>query len=189
MADTAQIARDEQLTVLLQACADGDHAALAALYELTSSQLYGVLRRILDRKAIADEALQETYTKIWTRAAQFNAERASPIVWMNRIARNQAIDLIRQRSIREDHELSDPESELSRGVSLTDIEGSTLDGDLLDFCLQQLQQTPRECVVAAYCEGFSHDELSEKFNKPLGTVKSWIRRSLLALKKCIDENS
>lgn len=180
-----------RLGSLLADCADGNKSALEEIYHLTSAQLFGVLRRILNREALAEEALQETYTKVWVKAGQYDQTRAQPMVWLNRIARNQAIDLIRQRTTREDHEVnSDVDFNLDTDsfAAAVNTEKLVMDSNLMNYCLQQLQALPRQCVVAAYCEGFSHEELSERLQKPVGTVKSWIRRSLLALRKCIDDN-
>lgn len=183
---------NQRLVTLLEECAMGNKASLEELYRLTSPQLFGVLRRILNREALTEEALQETFVKIWLKADQYDKERATPNVWLNRIARNQAIDMVRQRSIREDKEVNsevDLPLDMDNFSSTDSTEQREVDSNLMNFCLAQLQDLPRQCVVAAYCEGFSHEELSERLRKPVGTVKSWIRRSLLALRRCVDENS
>jgi len=113
------------------------------------------------------------------------------MVWMTRIAKNQAIDTLRHRRIRVDMELDDSEETLSQ---IQDSGAYAIPGDMdraepLLKCLEQLEEKPRYCVVRAYCEGYSHEELSKLTGSPIGTVKSWIRRSLDSLQRCLDEYS
>ena len=82
---------------LLILVARRDRAAFADVYRLTSSKLYGIVLRILHRRDLADEVLQEVYVKIWERAADFDPKKASPITWMATIARNRALDELRRK--------------------------------------------------------------------------------------------
>lgn len=109
---------------------------------------------------------------------------------MTSIARYHALDMLRKSSIREDNEDSFDEIPPRAGVS-DYIDPATILGDSenIESCLGQLEQLPRECIVQAYVEGMSHEELSDKYEKPLGTVKSWIRRGLLSLRECMNELS
>src|SRR5690349_8625214 len=91
------LTRDD-LNALVAAVAQGDRTAFEQLYEATRAKLYGVVLRILRRRELADEVIQETYLKIWGSAASFDPERASAVTWMVTIARNRAIDLVRKRS-------------------------------------------------------------------------------------------
>lgn len=111
------------------------------------------------------------------------------MAWMSRIARNQAIDTLRYQHIRVDLELDNGEYSLERLVDTA--AARTPDGfDSAEsplHCLEQLDEGPRSCVVKTFCEGYSHEELSTQTGAPRGTVKSWIRRSLTALRHCLDE--
>lgn len=178
---------DSRLESLIGACANGAESAFEQLYNSTSSQLFGVLKRILKSDALAEEALQDAYVKIWNHAERYDGGRSAPRTWLVSIARNQAIDLLRKRRSREDVELN------LDNVSMDFMpdNGQPMDqqhesSQLLDLCLQQLSEPARECVVRAYCEGFSQEELSERLQRPIGTIKSWIRRSLVSLKECLD---
>jgi RNA polymerase sigma-70 factor, ECF subfamily len=134
---------------------------------------------------MADEVLQEVYVKIWQRAGDFTAERASPISWMATIARNRALDEVRRKgpAAIEDHPevhnlASDDESALAavmRGE----------DGRRLADCLALLEPDRRQMVVLAYCEGMSRDELAAQYGQPVNTIKTWLRRSLASLKGCL----
>ncbi len=97
---------DQRLEGLISACAIGAESAFEQLYRLTSSQLFGVLKRILKTDALAEEALQDTYVKIWNHADRYEGEKSAPRTWLVSIARNHAIDLLRKRRSREDVELN-----------------------------------------------------------------------------------
>lgn len=180
--------RREHLAALLEGCAQGREAALAELYGLTSAQLYAVVLRILKIEAIAEEALQEAYVKIWDNAGGYTPELGAPMTWMGSIARNQALDILRRRGRHERHEST---VQVSLIDAMPDLAKSpqemSADAEPLLRCLDRLPEATRECIVKAYCEGYSHDELSDALETPLGTVKSWIRRGLVALRKCLDE--
>lgn len=185
--------KDEQteiLQTLLGSVAAGDRVAFEKLYSTCSLPLYRVILRILKRESTSQEALQEVFLKIWTNARQYNSAKASPMAWMSRIARNQAIDTKRYQRTRVDYELDDSEGtfkflqELSAHTSPDNFGES----EPILLCLAQLADQPRFCVVGAFCEGYSHEELSELTTSPIGTVKSWIRRSLKSLKRCLDEH-
>ena len=175
----------KDLIRLLERVAQRDAQAFAALYAATSAKLYGIVLRILRRRDLADEVLQEVYVKIWDHAADFDAKRASPITWIAAIARNRALDEVRRKqpdSIEDYPELleiaSGDESALA-AVMRDD------DGKRLADCLAGLDESKRQMVVLAYCDGFSRDELALKFGQPANTIKTWLRRSLAHLKGCL----
>jgi len=182
--------RNEQLKTLLQSCMDGDQVAFKALYDGTCGHLHATLLGILRIDAVAEEALQETYVKIWAKAGEYKSELGQPMTWMTSIARYHALDILRKRRLRENRETS------WESVPLMD----TMLGqpgpaqmsehqDILEQCFGRLSDDQRQCIVRAYVEGLTHDELSESTNSPVGTIKSWIRRGLLALKECVNELS
>ncbi len=182
-------ADNDELRGLLQAAATGDRRAFEALYLHTSWPLYRILLRMLKVEAIAQEALQEVFIKIWQRADHYDPDLSVPMAWMSRIARNQAIDTMRYQQIRVDLELDNGERLLEQLVDASPGQRpDDFDSALpLLHCLEQLAPTPRSCVVRAFCEGYSQEELSAQTGAPIGTVKSWIRRSLSALRRCLDQ--
>ena len=182
--------RRERLVVLLERCAEGHESALEELYGLCAGQLNGVLVRILKIEAIAEEALQESFVKIWENAGSYSSEAGAPMTWMSSIARHQALDVLRRRGSREGHESTGLVS-LIEATPDTDkpLHEMSEDAQLLLRCLERLPDAAHDCIVKAYCEGYSHEELSEEKGAPLGTVKSWIRRGLNSLRKCVDELS
>ena len=176
---------DQQLQLLLDRCAAADSSALERLYELASPLLFAALTRILRRRALAEEALQDVFVSIWQRASQFQASRGRPMAWMMSIARYRAIDLLR-------HERSAPVlvPELpERADSGEDKEesGSWMPAaGLLERCLGLLNDQQRSCLELAFVGGNSHEDISRLTGNPLGTVKSWIRRGLQSLRKCLE---
>ncbi|ASJ75855.1 sigma-70 family RNA polymerase sigma factor [Granulosicoccus antarcticus] len=181
---------DQRLNGLIGACATGTESAFEQLYKLTSSQLFGVLRRILKTDALAEEALQDTYVKIWNNAERYQSDKSAPRTWLVSIARNHAIDVLRKRRSREDVELNMDSASIDTMPDREQPMDQQLESSqLLNLCLQQLSRPARECVIRAYCEGFSQEELSQRLQRPIGTVKSWIRRSLVSLKDCLDDHA
>jgi len=176
---------DEQLQALLSRCAAADAGALERLYELASPLLFAALTRILRRRSLAEEALQDVFVSIWQRASQFQASRGRAMAWMMSIARYRAIDLLR-------HERSAPilvPDVPDRGVGDDDKEESSSwmpTTGLLERCLGLLNDQQRNCLELAYVGGNSHEDISRLTGNPLGTVKSWIRRGLQSLRKCLE---
>ena len=175
------------IATLLQRVAQQDKAAFAQLYAATSAKLLGIAMRILKRRDIAEEVLQETFVKIWEKAADFDAERASPMTWLGTIIRNKAIDTVRQKTPAslEDHpEYADTagDDELALDKILKDETGTALKN-----CLSKLDPERARIVVLAYCEGLSREELGARYNQPANTIKTWLRRSLLQLRGCLEQ--
>ena len=174
-----------ELVSLLAAVANGDETAFEKLYAATSAKLYGVVLRILRRPELADEVMQETYLKIWNGAAQFDASRASPITWMVAIARNRAIDLVRKKA---DVSVEDMPDALELAADVPDPlaarERSEDVRRLLD-CLGRLDPEQRQLVLLAYYDGLSRELLAARFKRPVNTIKTWLRRSLLTVRECL----
>ena len=169
----------------LDAVRQGDQAAFAQLYEATRAKLYGVVLRILKRRDLADEVIQETYLKIWGSAGSFDPAVASPITWMVTIARNRAIDLVRKRS-----EVSLEEEPQAMGVAAdlpNPLAAREMGEDLqrLMDCVGRLDQDRKQMVLLAYYNGLSREQLAAKFEKPINTIKTWLRRSLIEVRECL----
>ncbi len=168
----------------LAACARGDRSALRALYEREARWLMGVALRIVRERSLAEEVLQEAFLQIWKAAATFDPSRGSGRGWIYTVVRHRALEQIR----RGDREIHIDSAELE---NLADHQQSDGPGELsigtgeLDDCLQQLEPKRRACIVHAFVEGYTHEQIAQKLQTPLGTVKAWIRRGLLSLKECL----
>jgi RNA polymerase sigma-70 factor (ECF subfamily) len=170
-----------ELAQLLQRCAAQDTAAFRALYDKTSPILFARLLRMLRRRSVAEEVLQDVYVRIWQRAAQFEMSRGKALAWMVTIARYCAIDLMRRERLS-----LVPDDALDQVADENIAEpGATDKPNNFDFCIAQLNENTRKCLTLAFVEGRSHDEIARVTTHPLGSVKSWIRRGLMALKECL----
>jgi RNA polymerase sigma-70 factor (ECF subfamily) len=184
----------ELLARWLQASAGGDRRAFQALYRAASPHLFALLLRMLKRRDLAEEALQDCFVRIWQKAHTYAADRGAPLTWLMSIARYRALDLIRRQ--RPEVSLTDEEGEelefaddVVDGAPQGPLEASMTrqSMDALDRCLETLQTQQRESVLMAYYEGYTHEELAQKLGKPLGTVKSWVRRGLQSLRECLQK--
>ncbi|MFN3885767.1 MAG: sigma-70 family RNA polymerase sigma factor [Aquabacterium sp.] len=165
----------------LEACARGERFALQSLYEREGRWLLAVAMRIVQDRDLAHDVLQEAFLLIWQRAGSFRRALGSGRGWIYTVVRHRALDEVRRR--RADPIPSDPADFADTVLEVAD-EGP-LDDQALDRCLAQLDATRRQCVVEAYVEGYTHEQIARRVGRPVGTVKSWIRRSLVALRTCL----
>ena len=166
-----------------------DRAAFDALYARTSAKLFGVCLRILHERMDAEEALQEAYVNIWRNSAGYAAGRASPMSWLIAIARNAAIDrLRRRRTALGDPMPPDAEDTPDGAPSPEEAALAASESARLAECLDELEPAQRAIVRRAFFSGRSYAELAVDAAMPLGTVKSWIRRSLMKLRGCLERS-
>ena len=180
-------AERDALNQLLQQAGRNDQKAFAELYKRTSSKLFGVCMHMLRDRSEAEEVLQETYTTVWRRAGSFDASRASAITWLVTLSRNKSIDRLRQHR----EELLDDPSRLDEAVDEqpTPAAGAETSQEYqrLQQCLDELEPQQQSSVREAFFTGATYNELATRCKVPLGTMKSWIRRSLMQLRTCLDQ--
>ena len=175
----------QELVRVLEQVAARDQAAFQTLYDATCGKLYGVIVRIVINRSAADEILQEVYVKIWQNAADFDSVKASPITWMSTIARNRAIDEVRrskQMQLRTTDEADDIPADIEH--PLAGVERSEGLRALIG-CLNKLDAEKRQVVLLAYYRGLSREQLSQRFGRPVPTIKTWLHRSLAQLRECL----
>jgi len=173
------------LVALLARVAQRDRSAFSALYAATSAKLWGVVSRILPRRDQAEDVLQDVFVKIWNRAGSYDPAKASPIAWMATIARNRAIDEIRRRSPVSIENAPQALDVADESPDPLDATQQSEDLQRLQACLQALDTERREIVLLAYYTGLSRDEIAARFGHPVGTIKTWLHRSLAQLRKCL----
>jgi RNA polymerase sigma-70 factor (ECF subfamily) len=179
-------AQRDTLVRALTRTARGEAPALKEIYERTSAKLFGICLRILGEASEAEDVLQEVYVSVWRGAGRFDAARASPITWLAAIARNRAIDRVRQRRpgragpIDAAAEVADPSPSALSG--LEDAE----QGRRLRDCLGELEEPQRGAIAGAFLDGHTYEALARQGGVPLGTMKSWIRRALIKLRACLE---
>ena len=175
----------QDLVDALDRVAKGDKAAFEAVYAATYLKLYGVVVRILGRSDLAEEVLQEVYLRVWQRAGQYDRAKSSPITWLTSIARNRALDEAKRKTMRSLEEL--PELlEMPAQVDLLASHERMEELRRLLACLDRLEPQRRRIVLLAYDYGMTREEIAGQIGQPVGTVKTWLRRSLAQLKDCLD---
>jgi RNA polymerase sigma-70 factor (ECF subfamily) len=180
-----------ELAALVARVALTDQQAFAELYRQTSSHLYAVALRILREPAAAEEVLQEAYVSVWHHAGTYVAAKSQPLTWLTSIVRNRCLDLLRRREI--DTVTLTPESDDEPGFDPPSGEPSPVDlllqgaeAQSVRDCVETLDAGQKQAIALAFFQGLSHAELAARMREPLGTVKSWVRRGLERLKRCLD---
>jgi len=178
--------RTQSREALLQACAGGDKAALHSLYKETAAQLFGLALRILRNRELAEEIVQDSFVLLWNNAHTFDPGRGSAMAWLARIVRNRCIDLIRRRGRETPLDHTSIEAWEDPGSSPADLAVLSSDARRLHHCLDELEESPRKVLKLVYYEGMTYEEVAVHLGVPLGTVKSWVRRSLTRLRGCLE---
>ena len=167
---------------------DGDRAALQTVYRLTSAKLFGVCLRILGEHGEAEDVLQEVYVTVWRKAADFDARRASPMTWLIAIARNRAIDRLRASRRSRNMEAIDATTDIADSAAGADAALESLQEHVkLHGCLDGLASHERAALRGAFFDGSTYEDLATRMKVPLGTMKSWIRRTMVKLKACLEQ--
>jgi RNA polymerase sigma factor (sigma-70 family) len=171
----------------LEACARGEAFALRALYEAESRRLLGLAMRIVRDRDTAHDVLQDAFLQVWQRAGTYQRELGSARGWLYTVVRHRALDVVR-RSGREfaagdDLEAIADARQAHDGAAGHDA--APADAAAIERCLAALDERRRDCILRAFVEGWTHEQIAQQSATPVGTVKSWIRRGLLALKACL----
>ncbi|UWR34255.1 sigma-70 family RNA polymerase sigma factor [Sulfitobacter sp. W027] len=175
----------EEIERLIAQVALGDRAAFEALYDRVSAKLFGVCLRVLDTRAAAEDAMQDSFVKIWNNSDRYQANGLSPMTWLITIARNTSID--RLRAIRKGHQdIDTPGLELAApGPNPEQSAVAASEAKRLTSCLDDLDADRGAAVRGAYLDGDSYADLAARFNVPLNTMRTWLRRGLMSLRECM----
>lgn len=178
-----------RLVEALMATGAADREAFRRVYALTSAKLFGICLRICGDRQAAEDVLHDVYITIWQRAGAYQPGRASPISWLATIARNRAIDWRRAKGAR-------PVAEVGEAEAIPSGEPSALERLLdeenegkLHTCLEGLDDPQRGAIRTAFFDGLTYAELAVRQGVPIGTMKSWVRRGLIRLRKCLDDDA
>lgn len=177
-------ASDFDYEAALAACARGERAALGWLYEHEARWLMGVALRIVRRRELADEVLHDAFVQIWQKAASYDPSLGSARGWIYTVVRHRALDALR-RSWRESTTLDTAPDRADDAPGPLDSLVLSNDSQALHRCLQLLDEKKRACILLAYIDGYTQTQIASRLACPLGTVKAWVRRALLALKECL----
>ena len=174
-----------RLGELLARTALADRIAFEQLYAATRAKLFAVSLRIVRERPLAEEALQDAFVSIWNRAADYTPAKSAALTWMTAIVRNRSLDIARRT--REAPDIDDAlAANLADGAPAPDGAAQLRQAHhTLRDCLGELDGDQRQSIALAFFHGLSHSELASHMHKPLGTVKTHIRRGLMRLKDCL----
>lgn len=181
-----------QLKTWLAATARKDGDAFRQLYDATSPKLFGFALRILVKRELAEEVLQESFVSIWNNAASYQAGLAAPMTWMTTIVRNKAFDTLRRLDGAVEIDADNFDKDVMDALESSDptpIEALQISDEskALARCFAKLQSMHRQAIALAFYHDLSHSEVAEQLALPIGTVKTWVRRGLERLRLCLSK--
>ena len=173
---------------LLQKTANGDQLAFKQLYEQAAPKLMSLCVRLMKTEALAEDVLQEGFIKIWDKADTYTPGKGKAMTWMSTVIRNKGLDKLRSLKTKpSETEIEYEGIEFASGdLKPDDLQDMSQDIQGLMACLNKLKPDQKECILLSYYYGHTHQELAEKLDKPLGTIKAWIRRGLEDLRPCMN---
>ena len=178
---------DDRLAALLAQCGLGNRRAFAELYEATKSKLFAVSLRIVRERHIAEEVLQDSFVNIWNNAGRYAAAKSAPMTWMTAIVRNRSLDIVRRPRV----EVADEDDFFA--LNMADVSpgpheqlAAGRDRVRVEHCMKGLDREQLQTISLAFFHGLSHSEVADHLGRPLGTVKTHIRRGLQKLKMCLE---
>jgi RNA polymerase sigma-70 factor (ECF subfamily) len=171
----------DEVALLIARIADGDRSALREIHAQASPLLFGILRRYLPHGTEAEDALHDVLIKIWRIAPRFDPSRKG-MPWLVTVARNHAVDVIRAR-----RERPVDQGQMDALGALADPRAGGAEMRMaLGQCLARLDPKHARLVLEVYVLGYTYEEAAERFDVPIGTVRTWLRRSVLALRACLE---
>ena len=181
---------DDQLAGLVLRVCDQHEPSLARLYEATSGRVYGLALRIVRVAALAEEVVEDVFWQVWREAPRFDAERGRVLAWLLAIARSRAIDTLRRNervrasevAVEDDDMLDALADGREHSDDPFDLIAASQHHTQLHALLAGLEPLPRQLLALAFMRGCTHEEIAEQTGVALGTVKSHIRRTLVALR-------
>ena len=183
----------DELGALLLMASSGCVASFERFYRQTCGRVFAVIIRINKDRCEADELLQVTYVKVLVRGKEFDANRGRVIHWLAGVARHSAIDSLRRKQARPSADWYGPHAGGDPFADFCSPDPAPLESLILRqevaavrVLLDALPTEQRQCLALVYCGGLSHQEVAQHLGRPLGTVKSWVRRALISMKASLD---
>lgn len=186
-ASTQAAAEDLQLLKLI---ASGDQQAVASLYQQRGPLLYSLVLRMLGDEMEAQEIMQDTFLQIWRRAGSHDPARSAPLTWMILIARGLALDRLRRGGRRRANHAAFEAEIAALEIEVVNRPRQMERDELTTVCAAALNRLPEaqaHAVQLAFLRGWTHEEIAQAQNEPLGTIKARIRRGLQALRQTLKE--
>ncbi len=181
----AQGASFDALAMLLADVALGNERAFARLYELTGGRLLVIARGIVGSRDVAEDVLQEAFVRVWRWADRYDPAKGPAYAWLVRVVRNRALSARTRQQRRGEQAVLDVEELIVEGPSPADQAMHSEEARQVKSCLANLPLNHRRSVALVYFEGLTHRELAERLGVQLGTAKSWVRRGLAQMSRCL----
>ncbi len=163
-------------TELALALREGDEDAVRELLGRFGGLVYTVAYRVLDDRAAAEDAAQQTFVQAWRHADSFEPGRDfAP--WLTTIARRTAIDALRHEQRRPTSSLEDADPSHASLVVLPPSAEQIEAVWAVRAAIESLDESDRQIVRLHYVEGHTHSEIAERLDIPIGTVKSRTHRA------------
>jgi RNA polymerase sigma-70 factor, ECF subfamily len=178
--------RTKELVDALARAARGERAAFEKIYANTAAKLFGIVIRIVGRRDVAENVLRDVYVRVWEDAHEFDPQSSSPITWMATIARNQALDEVKRKAFVPAPDDCPSVSELPAMGDAPETDRSE-DQCRLIVRLNGLDPEKRQAILRAYFYGMTREEIARETDRPVATVKAWLRGSLAQLKGCLPQ--
>ena len=170
---------------LLARIAKGERTALADLFSVEAGRLIAIAQRIVRRRELAEEVVQDVFVSVWRKAEQFDRSRGTGRGWLTTVTRNRALNLIRNDARLDYHDSTTLADMSDRRVEALNAFDALAERDALRICLERLDEPRRRAILLCYVSGLNHGEAAATMQAPLGTVKAWIRRGVFALQECL----
>jgi RNA polymerase sigma-70 factor (ECF subfamily) len=182
----------EELQVeLMHRIAVQDREALSQFYDQTARPLFSIACKMLGNTADAEEAVQDVFVQIWTKAGMFDATKGQPFHWVLALTRNRCIDGLRARQ-RRSRIMADTsgEVEADHAIEPASVEAPIMANDaaVIQSVVNKLPKSQRQAIEMAFFRGLTHQEIAELLGEPLGTVKARIRRGMLKLREALQSH-
>ena len=185
------ITPDTELEALLVQCQKGDKTAFARLYQQSAARLNGIAYRITRNIDSANEVLQEAFIQIWQNCQQYHVGKCKAFPWLASIVRYRAYDRVKYDKRRCQQDMHEFDENIISNEELAyyseQFSSDAYPQQVLHSCLEKLEQKQRQSILMAYIYGYTRDDISEHFNTPVNTIKSWIRRGLRRLQLCLNQ--
>jgi RNA polymerase sigma factor (sigma-70 family) len=159
-----------------------DSKAFGYLYDNYSPALYTTIAQLVNDMEIANDVLQEVFVNIWRKIDTYDQSKGRLFTWMLNIARNASIDTLRSKSYQNMQKNQSLQADTERSVPVR-AASINVDNIGLRKVVERLKQEHRTLIDLAYFKGYTHEEIAEIEDIPLGTVKTRIRNALIQLRE------